>query len=151
MAGKRPPKPGFHEASVPYTPDKLSLEQKLQLNREVLVAHDYTCAVTGAHFNAETALSANIVVVAIHPVETGGKLTVKNMLPMTPPAAEAFRDGDFTIGVDLELIVDLTRIAPDLLRQLQRSGLRQPPDRTLRADADNLHYHRTMIFQAVGG
>jgi len=151
MASKRPPKPGFHEASAPFTPDRLTLEQKLKLNRDVLVAYDYTCAATGAQFNAETAVSSNIVVIPIQPVETGGKLIPANMLPLVPAAAEAFRNGDFTIGVDLEIVVDLSRIEPVLLRQLQRSGLRQPHVREFRPDAGSLHYHRSMIFQAVGG
>lgn len=152
MARKRPPKPGFQEASVPFTPDKLTLEQKLQLNRDVLAAYDYTCAATGARFNAETAVSANIVIVAIHPVELGGRLVGTNMLPMVPSAAAAFRDGDFTIGVDFELVVDLSRIETDVLRMFPRSGqLLLPKDRPFVPDADSLHYHRHTIFQAVGG
>ena len=151
MASRRPPKPGFQEASAPFTPDKLTLEQKLKLNRDVLAAYDYTCAATGAQFNAETAVSANLVVIPIQPVETGGRLIPANMLPLTPAVAEAFRDGDFSIGVDLEIIVDLSRIEPEMLRQLQRSGLRQPGSREFRPDVQSLHYHRTMIFQAVGG
>lgn len=151
MARKRPPKPGFQEASAPFTPDRLTLEEKLKLTRDVLAAYDYTCAVTGTRFNAETAVSSNIVVVAIYPVEMGGKLAPTNMLPLTPAAAEAFGDGDFTIGVDLEIVVDLSRTEPAMLRQLLRSGLRQPASPEFVPDAANLHYHRTMIFQAVGG
>lgn len=152
MARKRPPKPGFQEASAPFTPDRLSLEQMLRLNAEVLDAYDYTCAVTGARFNAETARSANIVVIPIHPAETGGRLVGNNMLPLVPAVAAAFRDGDFSIGVGFEIIVDLSRIEGDVLRVLPRSGkLLIPKNRAFVPDPDNLHYHRHTIFQAVGG
>ena len=87
MVRRRPPKPGFQEASTPFAPQKLSLEQRLQLNAEVLAAYDYTCAVTQARFNAETARSANIVVVPIHPTEMGGKLERTNLLPLVPAFA----------------------------------------------------------------
>lgn len=152
MARRRPPPPGFLEASGPFTPEKLSLEQKLQLNAEVLSAYDYTCAVTQARFNAETARSANIVVIPIHPAETGGRLVRSNLLPLVPVAAEAFRDGDFTIGIDFQILPDLSRIDPALLRMLHHSGkVLLPSDRQFVPDADSLHYHRHMIFRAVGG
>ena len=152
MARKRPTPPGLSEASAPFTPDRLSLEQMLQLNAAVLDAYDYTCALTGARFNAETARSANIVVIPIHPVETGGRLVGNNMLPLVPKAADAFRDGDFTIGVGFEIIVDMSWIESDMLRMLPRSGkLLLPQNRQFVPDADSLHYHRHTIFQAVGG
>jgi predicted restriction endonuclease len=152
LARKRPPLPGFQEASGPFAPEKLTLEQKLQLNAEVLAAYDYTCAVTRARFNAETARSANIVVVPIHPIETGGKLARTNLLPLVPVAAEAFRDGDFTIGIDFQILPDLSRIDPALLRMLHHSGkMLLPADRKFVPNADGLHYHRHIIFQAVGG
>jgi predicted restriction endonuclease len=152
MARKRPPIPSFQEAVVPFEQANLSLAEYLQLNRDVLAAYDYTCAVTRARFNAETAVSANLVVIPVHPVETGGLLGAANLLPLTPEAAQAFRDGDFTIGVDFELLVDLSRIDPALLRLLHHSGkLLLPKDRRFVPDAENLHYHRHTIFQAVGG
>jgi hypothetical protein len=151
MARKRPPVPSFQEAVVPFEQANLSLGDYLQLNRDVLVAYDYTCAVTRARFNAETAVSANLVVIPIHPVETGGVLDGGNLLPLVPEAAQAFRDGDFTIGVDFELLVDLTRVDPALLRLLHHSGkLLVPKDRRFVPDAENVHYHRHTIFQAVG-
>lgn len=152
MARRRPPPPGFLEAAAPFTPETSSLEQKLQLNAEVLSAYDYTCAATQARFNAETARSSTIVVIPIHPIETGGRLVRTNLLPLVPAVAEAFRDGDFTIGVDFEIIVDLSRIESDVLRALHRSGkLLLPRDRQFVPDAESLHYHRHTIFQAVGG
>ena len=152
MARKRPPVPSFQEAVVPFEQANLTLGDYLQLNRDVLVAYDYTCAVTQARFNAETAVSANLVVIPIHPVETGGDLTGSNLLPLVPEAAQAFRDGDFAIGVDFELLVDLSRVDPGLLRLLHHSGkLLVPKDRQFVPDPDSLHYHRQTIFQAIGG
>jgi len=152
MARKPPPVPSFQEAVVPFEHANLSLGDYLQLNRDVLAAYDYTCAATRARFSAETAVSANLVVIPIHPVETGGVLTRGNLLPLVPDAAQAFRDGDFTIGVDFELLVDLSRVDPGLLRRLHHSGkLLVCRDRQFVPDADSLHYHRHTIFQAVGG
>ena len=152
MARRRPPVPSFQEAPTSFESQKLGLADYLQLNRDVLAAYDYTCAATRARFNAETAVSSNIVVVAIHPIETGGRLVHSNLLPLVPDAAQALRDGDFTIGVDLEIIVDLSRIDPQLLRTLHHSGkLLLPGDRQSVPDPESLHYHRHAIFQAVGG
>ena len=137
---------------VPFERARLSLADYLQLNRDVLAAYDYTCAATRARFNAETAVSANLVVIPIHPVEAGGDLAGGNLVPLVPQAAQAFRDGDFSIGVDYELLVDMSRIDPVLLRRLHHSGkLLIPHDRQYVPDAGNLHYHRHTIFQAVGG
>ena len=152
MVRKRPPVPSFQEAVVPFEQARLSLADYLQLNRDVLAAYDYTCAATRAQFNAETAVSANLVVIPIHPVEAGGALSGGNLIPLVPEAAQALRDGDFSIGVDYELLVDLSRIDPSLLRLLHHSGkLLLPDDRRYVPDADSLHYHRHTIFQAVGG
>lgn len=151
MARRRPPSPSFHEAATPFVHEKRDLEQYIRLNREVLAAYDYTCAVTRARFNAEAATSANIVVIPIQPFEIGGQLAAGNLLPLVPDAAQAFRDGDFTIGVDFELIVDLSRIDPDLLRVLHLSGkLLLPEDRRFVPDAESLHYHRHLIYPAIG-
>ncbi len=151
MPRKRPPVPSFQEAVVPFAQANLGLADYLQLNRDVLAAYDYTCAVTRARFNAETAVSANLVVIPIHPVETGGVLGPGNLIPLVPEAAQALRDGDFTIGVDFELLVDLSRIDPALLRLLHHSGkLLLPGDRRFVPDAESLHYHRHTIVQAIG-
>ncbi|HEY9012566.1 MAG TPA: hypothetical protein VIN06_16285 [Devosia sp.] len=151
MARRRPPKPSFEEAATPFSHEKRDLEQYMRANREVLAAYDYTCAATRARFNAEAAISTNIVVIPIQPIELGGQLVPNNLLPMVPDAAQAFRDGDFTIGVDFELIVDLSRIDPDLLRVLHHSGkLLLPTDRQFVPDAESLHYHRTTIYPAIG-
>lgn len=152
MIRKRPPVPSFQEAVVPFEQARLSLADYLQLNRDVLAAYDYTCAATRAKFNAETAVSANLVVIPIRPVETGGELAGSNLIPLVPEAAQAFRDGDFSVGVGFELLVDLSRIDPTLLRLMHHSGkLLIPGDRRFVAHADSLHYHRHTIFQAVGG
>lgn len=151
MARRRPPVPSFQEAPTPFAQEKLSLEQYLQLSKDVLAAYDYTCAVTQARFNAETAVSANIVVIPIQPVELGGKLARSNLLPLVPDAAQAFREGDFTIGVDFELVVDLSRVEPKLLRALHHSGkLLLPKDRLFVPDAESLHHHRHLIYPAIG-
>ena len=151
MARKRPTVPSFQEAVVPFAQANLSLGDYLQLNREVLAAYDYTCAATQARFNAETAVSANLVVIPIHPVETGGALVRNNLLPLVPAAAQAFRDGDFTIGVDFELVVDLSRVDPQLLRMFHHSGkLLVPKDRQFVPDAESLYHHRHLIYPAIG-
>jgi len=151
MVRKRPPVPSFQEAAVPFASQNLSLGEYLQLNRAVLTAYDYTCAATQARFNAETAVSGNVVVIPIHPIETGGKLVPTNLLPLIPAAAEAFRDGDFTIGVDFEIVVDLSRIDPQLLRMLHHSGkMLLPKDRQFVPVAESLHYHRHLIYPAIG-
>jgi predicted restriction endonuclease len=151
MARKRPPLPSFQEASTSFEPQKLSLADYLQLNKDVLAAYDYTCAATRARFNAETAVSSNLVVIPIQPIETGGKLVRTNLLPLVPAAAEAFRDGDFTIGVDCEIVVDLSRVDPQLLRTLHHSGkMLLPSDRGFVPDAESLHYHRHLIYPAIG-
>lgn len=122
------------------------------MNAKVLDAYGYTCAATRRRFAPEDAGAANLAVVPIHPTEIGGSYAPNNLIPFCLDVAMAFQDGDFTVGIGLELVVDLARIDPEVLRRLHSDGkLLLPTQRDCWPDVDNLRYHRERIFLAVGG
>jgi len=75
------------------------------------------------------------------------RLHLNNLLLLSPAAEAAFRQGHFTARDDFSLIVDLRRIDPELLEQLDPGGRLHVPDNSmLRPSAANLAWHRRWVF-----
>ncbi len=115
------------------------------LEVEVLVHYDQMCAVS------EHNQGRRIVAAPIRPIGDGGVPSAGNCIALADDAAEAFSQFHLTIGGDLELIVDLSRIDPELLERLNANGYcRLPADRAARPASAALIWHRKR-FQEITG
>ena len=64
--------------------------------------------------------------------------------------AEAFALGHLTVAGDLRLIVDISRVAPELLGVLNPSGrLAVPADESVQPDRRHLAWHRRRFFSLM--
>ena len=143
----------LEESSQPFQaePVEAPSEQALrQLYTSVLANYGHSCAMTGQQFGApEALLHEQLQVVAIRPLVLGGALHVSNFLSLSAQAASAFRGGLLTVGKNLELIADLSRIDPELLESLNPIGrLRAPEPAIAQPDPLALAFHRANIFLA---
>lgn len=160
MSGNQDDDPGnanywrqlFGETSEPFEAElrePTSIETLRLLHQHVLENYGFTCAATGVRFAPGAqpwGLRDDLLVVPIKPPMAGGPLHVSNYLCLAKAAAEAFRAGHFTIGPQRELIVDLTRIDPELAERLNANGrLRLPQEKAI-PDGESLRFHRTEIF-----
>ncbi|MGN6100815.1 MAG: hypothetical protein ACTHOR_06680 [Devosia sp.] len=101
------------------------------------------CALTGVP------LPEDALPTVIRPGGTAA-LHVNNLLLLSPPAEQAFRDGHFAARDDFSAIVDLTRIDPDLLERINPNGrLRVPANPALRPAPENLAWHRRFVFGLI--
>ena len=99
------------------------------------------CALTGAP------LPPDAIPTAIR-WEGADRLHVNNLLLLAPFAVAAFREGHFTIRDDFSIIVDFSRIDPELLETINPNGkLRVPNNPALRPAPENLAWHRRHIFR----
>lgn len=98
------------------------------------------CALTGSFVGPFEPAS-------IKPRKAGGELHAANILPLVDAAWRAFLNLDLTIGPNYEIIVDASRIDPELAEQLNPSGRLIVPDEPLRQpDAQSLAWHRAQFF-----
>jgi hypothetical protein len=80
--------------------------------------------------------------------EGANRLHVNNLLLFSPLAEAAFRAGHFTVRDDLSIILDFSRIDPELLEMINPSGrLRAPQNPALQPAPENLAWHRRHIFR----
>lgn len=151
MVRKRPPGSGFHEPPDPVDTWRPTGLARLETSARVLDAYRHACTATRQVFQP-MAGAAGLAVIPIRPIDLGGSYDFNNLLPFCADVAAAFQSGDFTIGADLELVVDLRRIDPGILRRLNSDGeILLPTDRALWPDLDNLRYHRELIFLPFAG
>ena len=141
----------FAEASTPFETEPEqgpSIDTLRGLYASVLSSYDHTCAMTGVRFAPpEELLHDELQIAAIRPLPQGGQLHVSNFLCLERHAANAFRDGHLSIGPRLELIVDLSRIDPELLERLEPLGrLRLPSSDVAQPDLAAISYHRERVF-----
>jgi len=130
-----------------------SLDSLTELYAAVLRAYGHSCAMTG--IGGKPALGVmrdGLAVVAIRPLAEGGALHVSNFLCLSDAAKTAFEAGHIAIGPELELLVDLSRIDPELLERLNPLGrLRQPEGAQAQPDRAALAQHRATIFVGQPG
>ncbi len=140
----------FQEASSPFDTELAhgaSPEIVRQLYMAALAQYRHTCAATGAVF-AQSAqlLRDDITVTPIRPLAAGGALHVNNLLCLCSSAGHAFRQGHMTIGNKLELLVDLSRIDPELLEKLNPNGRLWVPAGATGPDPEAIRFHREHVF-----
>ncbi|KKB85676.1 hypothetical protein VW29_06310 [Devosia limi DSM 17137] len=162
MSGSQSDDPGnpkywrqlFGEAAEPFTADlrePTSIETLRQLHQHVLENYDFACAATGVKFLPGVqpwALRDDVLVVPIKSPMAGGPLHVSNYLCLSRAAADAFSLGHLAVGPHLELIVDLSRIDPELVERLNADGRLREPQEKARPDPESLSFHRAEIFLA---
>jgi len=142
----------FGETSEPFEAElrePTSIETLRLLHQHVLENYGFICAATGVKFAPSAqpwGLRDDLLVVPIKPPMAGGPLHVSNYLCLAKAAAEAFRLGHFAVGPHLELIVDLSRIDPDLVERLNADGRLRAPQEKARPDPESLSFHRAEIF-----
>jgi predicted restriction endonuclease len=141
----------FAEDSTPFEIEpeqKPTVETLRGLYASVLAGYDYTCAITGRHFPPSQEFLHDVLQVApIRPLTAGGVLHVSNFLCLEGAAADAFRIGQIAVGPRFELIVDLSRIDPELLERINPLGkLRLPVSGVAQPDLLGLAFHREHVF-----
>jgi hypothetical protein len=76
------------------------------------------------------------------------RLHLNNLLLFSPAADEAFRQGHFAVRDDFAILVDFSRIDPELLEMINPNGrLCVPRNPALRPSPENLAWHRRHIFR----
>lgn len=147
---------GLDEAATGFVYDNApapSSETLTKLYAAVLGAYDNSCAMTGARGKPALGVMLDgLDVVAIRPLADGGGLHVSNFLCLSDAAKTAFEAGHLAIGPALELLVDLSRIDPELLERLNPLGrLRQPEGVQAQPDPHALAWHRNAVFLGQPG
>ena len=136
------------EAATAFEPAPVSapsLETIRQLYVSVLQQNNHTCCMTGQQF-ARSALGDGLVVAPIRPLGLGGALHASNLLCLSRAADQAFRRGDLTIGPNLQLIADLSRLDSQLLDKLNPNGLLRIAANGPSPDVDAIRFHRQEVF-----
>lgn len=141
----------FAEASTPFEAEPAqapTLDTLRGLYASVLSSYDHTCAMTGRRFAPpQDLLHDDLQIAAIRPLPQGGSLHVSNFLCLERQVADAFRVGLIAVGPRLELLVDLSRIDPELLERLNPLGrLRLPSSEVAQPDLSALAFHREHVF-----
>ena len=138
---------GLEEAAVPFGGFEAEpLETYAGLFQSVLSHYRYQCALTGLEAGAGSAHSP-LEVTPLRPHDAGGSLQVSNFLCLSAEAHRAFEAGHLTIGPGYEIIVDLSRLDPELLTKLNADGrLALPQDPEVAPDPEGLAFHRSQVF-----
>lgn len=132
------------DANVPLTGSgaaeaQASLATRVSIKRQVLRNRGNRCAITG--------LTSGLDIVAIRPREAGGRLHVRNYMPMVPAAARAWEQGHISVGPNGDVVADLPNLDPDLLERMDRGGrLLVPRDPQLGPDPADLAFHLEHVF-----
>ncbi|ODT77441.1 MAG: hypothetical protein ABS76_27025 [Pelagibacterium sp. SCN 64-44] len=131
---------------APETPP--SLEVFRALYASVIKYYGHACAMTGEQFAPSgSLLRDDVEIVPIRQRADGGSLHVSNFLCLSPAAANAFQRGHVAVGPGLELLVDLSRVDPELLEKLNPQGRLLVPENPLaRPDPLALGFHRQHVF-----
>lgn len=113
------------------------------------VRRDYgdRCALTGTPHSKTTP----VLVFPIRPLSAGEHVQAGNCIPLIEAAGDAFNHVHLTIGEDMEIVADLSRIDPELMETLNANGrLRLPARRAARPSTDALSWHRQQFFRRIG-
>lgn len=134
------------QASFHPTSDPVQFPQcLLAFQSSVLDHYGQSCAVTDHNHNRR------LVAAPIRPVGQGGQMITRNCLVMAEDAAAAFAQFHFTLGADDELIVDCSRIDPELTERLYANGYaRLPSDAAARPSTESLGWHRQRFRDLTG-
>lgn len=141
------------EAGAAFEPapeTSISMEALRALYASIISHYRHACAMTGERFAPpEGLLHEALEVIAIRPPAAGGLRHASNFLCLSPAAANAFRRGHVAVGPELELLVDLSRIDPELLEHLNPRGRLIVPENPLaRPDPQALAFHREHVSGA---
>lgn len=111
----------------------------------VVASNNHSCAVT------EADAGLRIVAAPIRPVGEGGMVSQDNCVAMDEEAAAAFTQFHMTLGSAYELILDLSKISPDLLERLNANGYaRLPGTPDARPATAALDWHRQKFCELKG-
>ena len=140
---------GLAEASARFEGfEATPLDNYAALYQSVLAHYRFRCAMTTTEGTAEHP-NGGLEVCAIRPRDAGGELRVGNFLCLSKAADRAFMAGHLTVGRGYEIIVDLSRVDPELLEALNPSGkLALPEDPKAAPDPEALAFHRSRVFLA---
>jgi hypothetical protein len=127
------------------------LETFAALDRAVKRNYGHICALTGLSEAGQARYRVEDLQLApIRPLPEDGPVHVTNCLVLAPAAAEAFAARHLTVAGDLSVIVDVSRIDPDLLEAINPIGrLAVPEDESLRPDPRHLAWHRRRFFSSL--
>lgn len=147
---------GLDEAATGFVYDGApapSTDTLTDLYAAVLRAYDNRCAMTGVRGKPALGVMLDgLEVVAIRPLADAGALHVSNFVCLSEAAQTAFEAGHIAIGPGLELLVDLSRIDPELLERLNPLGrLRRPEGHQAQPDQAALAWHRGTVFVGQPG
>lgn len=140
----------FEEASTHFEPEHaepVSIETLHALHQTVLLRANYHCVLTGKDLSAA---KHHLHAVPIQPHGAGGALHIDNFLCLCSDAEHAFSRGHLTIGPQLELVVDLSRIDPEFFEQLNPIGRLLVNAAGSAPDPLALHFHRSQVFLSEG-
>lgn len=140
---------GLGEAATPFELDRTGTSTYVAIFHQVRQRWGHRCAFTGEAFPSPS-IDSGLEVVAIHPREAGGPLHVDNFLPMTLRVAEAWRNGTLSLGPELDFLVTLSGLDPELLAALNRTGRLAPPEGGGPGpDPRHLAWHREHVLGRV--
>lgn len=131
---------GFAEAAATFD---VGLDVLGTITQQVLEAYDHRCALTGT--------DTDLVATPIRTLAQGGAAQSGNLIAMSATAADAFAQFHLTIGDNLEIIVDLTQVTPELIEQLNTNGrMTEARQRAARPATEALVWHRQQFFSRTG-
>ncbi len=116
---------------------------------QISVRSDYSnrCAMTGL----EHAPEHPVLAFPIQPTASGGLQQPDNCIALVESAGNALNRFQITIGEDMQIVADLSRIDPELMEAVNADGrLRLPKARAARPGTDALSWHRQQFFRRIG-
>jgi hypothetical protein len=120
---------GFGEAQAPFAPVGLNLAS-------IFDAYGFACAFTGADLRREAAADPLGWLLRAGPADS-------DLVPATTDAIYAYERGHLALGPRYNFLVDLEKISPEFLEQLNAIGrLTVPRLRRLRPSLDAIKVHR---------
>jgi hypothetical protein len=123
-----------------------------QMHEEVLTKWGYRCALTGRQFTPAPIPHPHLHLTYIQPPALGGPLHVRNLMPLTEAARDAWECGAISAADDFRVLAALDGLDADLLGSLHLLGkLLVPADRNYQPDPACLAFHRATIMGASRG
>jgi hypothetical protein len=122
-----------------------SLPQRDLFTHQLAVQEDEICAFSGVR-------TADGMAFIIRPLELGGKWHIENFLFLDPEPGNLFSALAWTIGPQLEIIVDAFAMGADIAETVSRSGiLALNRDAQFAPDQAALAWHREQFFARLRG
>jgi hypothetical protein len=131
----------LEEARSPF----LALDIYAEIARQVRRQNNSICGFSGVPVEAEEGLAMPIV-----PLESGGRAHARNFIFLHDEPAHLFNQFAWTIGPDLEIIMDCRAIGTDVLSTINLSGkLVVSRNQDAWPDEQALAWHRQRFFERL--